>query len=396
MKQILIIFKKEFKDILRDRRTLLAMMVFPLLLVPSLLTVSTSLQANQKEKAMNKDLNVGVIDNGNGKDFTNALRFATGVKIVEGLAEKDLKSLVKGDSLDAAIVISPSFDQTIEAGRSGVIEYYFNSTDAPEIKQRIETSLDFYKNGVLTDRLDSLGLQKSIIEPIQVIEKDVYTQKESLGKLVGGFMPYIFVLFCLMGAMYPTIDLFTGEKERGTIETILVSPASRLQILLGKMGVVVVTGVVSGLMAIVGMYLALQFNPDAPEFFVNMINSVLKPTSVALILAMLIPLTTFFGGAMIPLAIYAKTFKEAQSMIQPALIIVILPLVIGMMPGIDLNFGTALIPILNVALASKEIIAGTIDYGLLAVVFVSLIAIASLGVAISIRQFGQESNILRA
>ena len=90
MKQILIIFKKEFKDILRDRRTLLAMMVFPLLLVPSLLTVSTSLQANQKEKAMNKDLNVGVIDNGNGKAFTNALRFATGVKIVEGLEVLDM------------------------------------------------------------------------------------------------------------------------------------------------------------------------------------------------------------------------------------------------------------------------------------------------------------------
>ena len=395
MKNILIIFQKELKDVLRDRRTLLAMMVFPLLLVPSILSISTSMQASQSEKAMNKMIKIAVIDNSNGSDFIKTLRFGNNIEVFDNVKEEDLKEFVKGDSLDGGVVISTTFDDAIKKGRSGVVEYYFNSTDEAEIKQRIESSFEFYRNGVLTDRLDSLGVDKSMMEPLKVIQKDVYTEEESLGKMIGGFMPYIFVLFCLMGAMYPAIDLFTGEKERGTMETILTVPANRLEILLGKMGVVVITGVISGLMAIIGMYAALKLNPDAPEFFINMINNTLKPLSVTLIILMLIPLTTFFGGAMIPLAIYAKSFKEAQSMIQPAVIIVIMPLVIAMLPGMELNIGTAFIPILNVALASKEIIAGTIDYGLLAVVFASLITFAGIGIALSIRQFGQESNILR-
>lgn len=395
MQHIFTIFKKELTDVLRDRRTLLTMIIFPLLLIPSILSVSMSFEASQAEKAMNKELKVGIVDNGNGKAFKQVMNFTTDLKVIEGIAEKDVKELVKGDSLDAALILSTTFDTAIAVNRTAKMEYYFSSTDAREIKQRVEEAITQYENNLMKDRLEELDLPSEVMDPIMVIEKDVYTNEESIGKMIGGFLPYIFVLFCMMGAMYPTIDLFTGEKERNTIETILTVPADRLQILLGKMGVVVTSGVVSGLMAIIGLYISLQFNPDAPDFFKNMINSFLQPQPIALIILLLLPLTIFFAGAMIPVAIFARNFKEAQSTIQPGLIIVIMPLVIGMMPGMQLNFGTALIPILNVALASKEIIAGTIDYGLLAVVFMSLVALAALGVMLSIRQFSKESNILR-
>jgi sodium transport system permease protein len=395
MNYTLIIFLKELKEVLRDKRTLMAMLVFPLLLVPSILSVSMSFQASQSEEAMNKELKVGFIDNGNGEEFKKVVSFTTDIKLIEGIKEADLKDLVKGDSLDAAIVLATTFDAAIKENRTAKIVYYFNSTDAQEIKQRIEGTIELYEKNLLTERLEELKLMDNVINPIEVEKKNVYTEEESIGKMIGGFLPYIFVLFCMMGAMYPTIDLFTGEKERNTIETLLTVPANRLQILLGKMGVVVISGVISGLMAIVGLYIAMKLNPDAEQVFVNIVNSILQPTPVLLIIGMLIPLTIFFGGAMIPIAIYAKSFKEAQSMIQPGLILVILPLAIGMMPGVQLNFGTAMIPVLNVALASKEIIAGTIDYGLLAVVFLSLIAIAAIGVFFSIKQFSKESNVLR-
>ena len=395
MNYTLIIFLKELKEVLRDKRTLMAMLVFPLLLVPSILSISMSFQASQSEEAMNKELKVGFIDNGNGEEFKKVVRFTTDIKLIEGIKEADLKELVKGDSLDAAIVLATTFDAAIKENRTAKIVYYFNATDAQEIKQRIEGTIEQYEGNLLKDRLEALQLMDQVINPIEIEKLNVYTEEESIGKLIGGFLPYIFVLFCMMGAMYPTIDLFTGEKERNTIETLLTVPASRLQVLLGKMGVVVVSGVISGLMAIVGLYIAMKLNPDAEEVFVNIVNRILQPTPVLLIIGMLIPLTIFFGGAMIPIAIYAKSFKEAQSMIQPGLILVIMPLAIGMMPGVQLNFGTAMIPVLNVALASKEIIAGTIDYGLLAVVFISLIAIAAIGVLFSIKQFSKESNVLR-
>ena len=195
--------------------------------------------------------------------------------------------------------------------------------------------------------------------------------------------------------MYPAIDLFTGEKERGTIETILSVPVSRMEILLGKMLVVIMTGVTSGVLTILGLYLALKLNPEIPPTIINIVDQILKPTPILLIILMLIPLTTFFAGLLIPISIYSKSFKEAQSLIQPMSFLIIIPLVIGMIPGIKLTAITALVPVLNIALASREIIAGTIDYSLLAIVFVSLIIFAGIGVSLCVRWFGEEGNILR-
>lgn len=395
MKYIFIIFKKELLEVFRDRRSLMAMIVFPLLLIPSLLSVVTSFQISQTEDALSKVLRVGIVNNGNGGDLVMALKFGRDIEVIENVDEAHLKELVKGDSLDAGIIVAPNFDATIRQGRSGKIEFYHNSTAASTIKERVEASIQFYNDQLLVDRLDSFQLTKSNIEPLKIIEKDVYTQTEAMNRLIGGFLPYFFVIFCIMGAMYPTIDLFTGEKERGTIETILTVPTSRLNILLGKMSVPVFTGVISGITAIFGMYLALQLNPDAPAFFIRMIENILQLEAILLIVLMLIPLTIFFAGAMIPLAVYAKSFKEAQSMIQPSLIVAIFPLMLGMLPSMQLNFVTAFIPILNVALASKAIIANNIDIAHYAVVCFSLLLLAALGVAISIRQFGQESNVLR-
>ena len=198
-----------------------------------------------------------------------------------------------------------------------------------------------------------------------------------------------------MGAMYPAIDLFTGEKERGTIETILTVPASRLQILLGKMGVVILAGVSSGILTILGMYIALRLNKDVPPELLNVVSVILTPKIISLIVLMLVPLTTFFSGILIPASIYAKSFKEAQSIILPMQFIVIIPLIISMLPSTKLTTLTALLPVLNVGLACKEIIAGTIDYALLGLVFLSLFVFAGIGVVVCVKWFGREGNVLR-
>jgi sodium transport system permease protein len=111
-------------------------------------------------------------------------------------------------------------------------------------------------------------------------------------------------------------------------------------------------------------------------------------------LALLLPLVVFFAGVMIPIAIYAKSFKEAQSIITPLNIIMVLPAMIGFFPGIELDLGTAFIPVINVVLATKELIAGTLSIGYFLSVFSVMLLIAGLAVMLSYRQFGKEQNIL--
>lgn len=382
-------------DMLRDRRTVITMIVMPILLMPAIISLTSYIASDRIKKAQAKDIKIAINTNDNGDDFVKRFKRQKDVQIIEGIDKADFEQLIKDDSLDLAIEINSDFDAQIQNGKTAGIKIFYNSTDEGLFMKRMESTIDSYKKTIVKSRLDSLGGDMTLIKPIETVEQDVYTQTESFGKMVGGFLPYIFVLFCLMGAMYPAIDLFTGEKERGTMETILSVPASRLQILLGKMLVVVLSGVISGVLTILGLYLALQLNPDVPGWVITMANELLSPQSLGLIILMLIPLTTFFAGVLIPASIYAKSFKEAQSLIQPLMFFVIVPLVIAMMPGFELDTFTALMPIVNVALATKEIVAGTIDYGLLSLVFISLFVFAGVGIAVCVKWFGAEGNILR-
>jgi sodium transport system permease protein len=110
--------------------------------------------------------------------------------------------------------------------------------------------------------------------------------------------------------------------------------------------------------------------------------------------ALLLPLVIFFAGLMIPIAIYAKSFKEAQSIITPLNILVVLPAMVGFFPGIALDFQTVFIPVVNVVLATKALIAGTLSWAYFLAVFALMCTLALLAISLSYRQFGKESNIL--
>ena len=381
------IFKKEMKETLRDRRTLLIMIVMPLLLIPVILGLASNITASQAEAELQKDVRIGFFGNDNGSELLRWLDRRRDFRVYTDIEPMFFKDLIREDSLEIGIILGEDFDENLENNRTGSIQVFYNSTNEIHYDRVLET-LEAYHEDVLDKRLALMQADKQIIRPTAIEQVDVYTQRESLGKMVGGFLPYIFVVFCLLGAMYPSIDLFTGEKERETLETILTVPASRLQILLGKMGTITLAGIISGGLAILGLYLSIQFNPEFPDFMRNIILQILNPTAIFQILLLIIPLTIFFAGVLIPASIYARSFKEAQTIIQPMLILVIIPLaLVAILPNVELNFFTAVLPIVNVGLACRDIIAGTLDIGLFIVVFISLVVLAGIGVGLCIRWF---------
>jgi len=191
--------------------------------------------------------------------------------------------------------------------------------------------------------------------------------------------------------------LFTNEKERGTLETILVTPVKRLEILFGKMIVVSLTGLVSAILSIVGLSFGLkQFSKALPQDIMGTLVNFIEPSNVIMLVAMLIPLVVFFAGIMTLITTYAKSYKEAQSIVSPMMILIVLPAIMGLMPGMELTALTAIIPITNIALASKEIISGTINYSLYAMVLASLLIYAVISVALAVKWFSKESNIVKA
>ena len=195
--------------------------------------------------------------------------------------------------------------------------------------------------------------------------------------------------------MYPALDLGAGEKERSTLETLLVAPVSKIQILLGKCGVIVLSGFASIANSFIGFFVAVMLQREIVARILDALQGMFEISSILLVLSLCLPLTIFFAAALMSVSIYAKSFKEAQSIMAPLNIIIIIPVFIGLLPGIELNAITSLIPVLNVSLASKEIFAGTIKLPLLFEVYASLIALAALSLYGCARWFERESTIFR-
>lgn len=394
MKNIITIASKEFLDTLRDRRTLIMMIIVPILIFPLIFTLVNRLQASVIQKEQQRLLATGLINLDSENALATFLLNHPDLKVVALYDTDELEQLIRSDSLQAGVVIERGFSENVGSLKSGHAKIYFSATKFTT-RDRISSILNGFTSDVLRERIVSQGLDEDFIAPVKSEYINVATEQEVIGKMAGGFLPYLFVIFCFMGAMYPAIDLFTGEKERKTLETLLTSPVSRLDILVGKMLVVVSSSLITAVLAIVGLFVSVQSSAGMPDFFSGIISGMLTFSFVLLLLTMLLPLTVFFAGIMIPLTIYAKSFKEAQSILSPMTFLVIIPAVIGLLPGIELTTTTALIPIVNISLATKEMLAGTIQLHLLLITIFSLVTYAILSVVFCVRWFGRETHILR-
>ncbi|HEX5133482.1 MAG TPA: ABC transporter permease [Candidatus Krumholzibacteria bacterium] len=397
MNTILTVFRKEMIDTLRDRRTLMFMIIIPLLLFPMLFRVMFSVEKSQSDKAKAKKLRVACLSQGNASRFVAMLDERDDIVVLHAVARDSLSALIRSDSLDGAFLVASTFDEDVADLKPGRIDFYYKSTDDRTILQnRLRETIDRYERELLDERFQRLEMDASIVDAVDLKSHNVASMEERVGKSVGGMLPYMFILFCFLGSMYPAIDLGAGEKERGTLETLLTAPVNRFHILLGKFGVVVMSGLLSATVSIAGLYIAIKQTSQIPPEFMELIVKILGWDTILLLLSLLLPLTIFFAGILLSVSLSARSFKEAQSMISPLNIAVIVPAAIGLIPGVTMTYRTALIPVLNVSLATKEIIAGTIQAPHLALVYGSLILLAVLSLYFAAWWFRRESTIFRS
>jgi sodium transport system permease protein len=397
MKLLTIIFKKELRDMLRDRRTLFFMIVMPFLVIFLIFNLSMHLGRDMEKRAQEKELQVAVFSAAPLLDFINLLHGSEKVKIDTTVNKKEIEQTVQNGRLDFAISFAEDFSETVDREGTNEVQVYYkaSSSENEMALERIRKVMDKYKQQLLERRLQKKNMTVAFVEPIKIVEKDVSSIREKMGQRLGGMLPYFLVIFCFLGAMYPAIDLAAGEKERGTMETLLVSPATRLQIVVGKFLVVTVSGIFTALSSILWLYLVFRQSRMIPTEVLGVILKLIEWKSLLLLFSMIIPLCAFFAAILLSVSVFAKSYKEAQSIITPLNIMIIIPVLIGIFPGIKLNATTALIPILNISLATKEIIAGTISPLLMAEVFLVLFGLAALGLIFCTSWFNREAVIFR-
>jgi sodium transport system permease protein len=397
MSTVLAIFRKELIDTLRDRRTIVTMIIIPFLAFPLIMGFVVKLTFSQVKKAEARRVPIALVTNGNADALRELAAARADLDVREDVPENEIRRRIESKEIEGALVVAPGFDERVEDLRPGSLTVYYKSTEELDLaERRLKELVEEYKKKLVADRFTRLQLDEGLIEPVETTEVNVASLREIVGGKVGGFIPYLFILFCFMGSMYPAIDLGAGEKERGTLETLLTSPASFGEILTGKFGVLILSGLTSAALSVLGLYLAVQTVPEIPDDAFKVIMSLLGTRSIILLLTLLLPLTVFFSAVQLALSFMAKSFKEAQSIITPLSFLIIVPAIVGTIPGFEFNMRTAWIPVVNVSLASKSILAGTIETAPLVVAYATLVALAVASLAVAARWIGREETMFRS
>jgi sodium transport system permease protein len=253
------------------------------------------------------------------------------------------------------------------SGEQGIrIPIRYNSVDEPSKNTQLRVSevLSRWRRSIVAGRLKRDQKTESYTEPIQVRSQDVATRTELGGSLWSRIFPFLLVMMSLTGAFYPAIDLCAGEKERGTMETLLISPASRAEIVLGKFFTVMLASVVTALlnllsMGLTGLQLARHVGSLSADPGRRVASSLLAPPTLGSafwMVLLLVPLAAFFSAVCLSLAVLARSMKEGQYYMTPLYLICIPLVVLTLMPGIELNLFYSLVPITGVALLVRALI----------------------------------------
>lgn len=346
---------KELLDIVRDRRTLVLTVLLPVLLYPGLLVLMSGIIAAGSQRLKNEQLTVAVVG-----DATKSLlsrRDAPAKTTYESMSREDAETKLRAQQIAAAVIAPQTTQQHLDEGGQALVQVLYTRRfdRSVEALDRLKPILESLNGETLKVRLETRQLDPGFVQPVKLDAVDLDFQKDLGPLLASRLLPIVLLMMLMIGALYPAVDLTAGEKERGTLETLLVASVRPVDVMAAKYLTVAIVAVSSALANLAAMGLTfgvgLSMGPVNTTFRLGI-------TQVLVMLACLVPAALLFAGVSLAVSSTARTFKEGQSLMTPVLLVGLAPALLSQMPGIELTNVTALIPLLNVALLIKASVLG--------------------------------------
>jgi len=402
LRNIGIVYRKELTEALRDRRTLITTFLVPLLVIPVMGAGFTAVMSAVIGNAKKEKPKIMIVCGTDSPGVLAALQQDPKIHVIP--TTDDWKHKVVEKEIRAAVEIPEGFEKNVSDGQGGTvkIDVYGGEIKSEFAAGNIESYLKEYRDGIVAKRLETNSLPANLLRPFQVKRESIASPEKQAGAILGGIIAYALILMCLNGAMSPAIDLTAGEKERGTMETILSSPVSRTHLVLGKFLLVLTASLITAMLLMVSVEIsttALQRShaldqmaeegEPAPQL-------TLGPAAIASVIIMAVPLSVLFSAGLITIALFAKSHKEAQSYIAPLMFLVVIPAVAAMLPGVELTPKLAIVPLLNVSLLCKELMTGEYHWNYIALIFASTCIYAAGALFLAVKMFQRESVLFRS
>ena len=420
--------RKELREILRDRRTIVTLVAMPILLYPLMSVVFLQFTLATKISNTAPAYTIGILTPAEQHIFEQ--RFRRGLKIVyvaqkqPGRTEKApdtrrlipepifespaeaptndeqrreglevLKDWLREKRIDVIVAIPNLEPADVDIKKPPSVERFLpcqvyvlpSNPNGLAALRDIESALAAVNAEDLKDRLNVPGIAPRInllsVRPVVLEGSDGFI---SLAALV----PLILILMTITGAVYPAIDLTAGERERGTLEILVAAPVPRFELLTAKYLSVLSVAILTALVNLACMAITLSWSGMAATLFgaAGMSLGLLVQ-----VLGLLLLFAAFFSAVLLCLTSFARSFKEAQAYLIPLMLASLGPGVMAMLPGLKLEGVLTVLPLVNIVLMARDLFEGGVEPGTAAIVIVTTLMYALAALGLAARVFGAES-----
>ena len=384
------IYRKEVLDLIRDRRTMISMVIVPVLVIPLLMLVVTRLVSSMEQKAEReaKTLSIGL------KISNPEIRTALQKAELQVADRDDLQAGVEKKEFVAAV------EEVAAPGQPPEIRIYSDNSNPSSLatSEKIRAALADLKEATVRAKLRNSGIAESVLSPFTVSRVNVAPPRKMAGMVWGSMLGYLLLLLMFSGGMYPVIDMTAGEKERRTLEPFLSTPAGRNEIVLGKMLAAMSAIMLTALLTLSSLVVSVKTNKSTSRSAEvrQMLNTIpLDAHTILLIVLTMIPICILAAAVMIAIAMFARSFKEGQSYLTPLMLFVLFPALLGGLPNLELTPTLSLIPIFNASQLIRGIMLGDFSIAAFGVTLAANLAYAGVALWIAKSRFEDESVLFR-
>jgi sodium transport system permease protein len=387
------IYGKETLEAVRDRRTLLLMIVLPALFMPVAALGIPYLAQRQQHIIQTVTPQVAVVGDSQG-----LIHLAYATKLITPVRVQDPVAALRTRRVLAVLKVPSNFEKIVARnGQAHVgVLYDASDTESTAARQRVVELISRYSQRVVAMRLAARHINPKDLLPVVLDERNVATERQLSGLLLASLLPFFIAMWAVVGGMSVAVDLAAGEKERGTLESLLVTPPSREAIVLGKFLSVVTASMGAVIVVLITLIVSLRWGYPVLLHTTKKLDVSLPIGTAVVMLGVSLLFSALVSAVQFAISVFARSPREAQQYITPIYFVTVIPaLAVQFITEWQRSAWTYLVPVLNTYFAFRELLLGTVNWGHLVLAAVSSAFYAALAIELAIFLMSRESVIFR-
>jgi sodium transport system permease protein len=398
MRGALLIAKKEFLELSKDRKTLFFVFVLPFLLYPAIFGMVAKMGKRDADQNRNKASRVYLVDPSGA--LTGLLKADPKHFELMPKPEGDVKQALRDQKLELAVEVAPDAAEALQKQETFTITATQDESEhTSELAlKRLRDALRPQEKAWIQNRLQVLNASPQLAEPVKLEVKNAADTALEIGKAMGRMLPYLLMIMMYSGSMQHGIYTTAGEKERHTLLSLMATRLPRNQIILGKLLYIFSMGVIAALLNLLSMALSIPSiaGGSGSQGALGAVAAIANPVTLGLTFLIMVPLGLFFANFILLLGVQAKNTIEAGSAITPGIFLVIFLGVFTMMPGVEKMSFLSYVPVVNVCLALRKLFSQQSNWMEYWVAFAMTVGLAGLMTFVSTRLLNREKALFNA